>query len=388
MSEYQYYELQALDLPLSQEQMAHLRDVSSRAQITPHSFVNEYNWGSFKGNPDQWMARYFDAFLHFANWGSRRFMLRLPTKLLDRKTVESYCEGESLSCWQKDGHTILSFDAELEDFERGEESISLASLISIRADLIRGDYRALYLRWLLAVQCKKVGKKDIEPPVPSGLGHRHGSLDCLAAFLAIDPDLIAAAAESSADEQLPVLSKTQIDQWVRSLPSADKDAIVTRLIDGGDLHISAEVRQRAICAIAGNGRSRERQRRTAAEILTRGETIAAERKKRDAEERAKEKARRERAEADARKKRFESLAGKENHLWSTVDKLIATKQPRRYDEAVSLLKDLHDLAVLKGKSGEFKSRMAALERANAAKGTLIERFRKANPLEYEREEAS
>jgi hypothetical protein len=32
--------------------------------------------------------------------------------------------------------------------------------------------------------------------------------------------------------------------------------------------------------------------------------------------------------------------------------------------------------------------MAALERANAAKGTLIERFRKANLLEFERDEAS
>jgi hypothetical protein len=59
MSEYQYYEFQALDRPLSQEQIAHLRGVSSRAQITPHSFVNEYNWGSFKGNPEQWMERYF-----------------------------------------------------------------------------------------------------------------------------------------------------------------------------------------------------------------------------------------------------------------------------------------------------------------------------------------
>ncbi len=52
MSEYQYYEFQAVDRPLIPEQMSELRAYSSRAQITPSSFVNVYNWGDFKGNPD------------------------------------------------------------------------------------------------------------------------------------------------------------------------------------------------------------------------------------------------------------------------------------------------------------------------------------------------
>jgi hypothetical protein len=53
MSEYQYYEFQAVDRPLTQEQMSELRAYSSRAQITPSSFVNVYHWGSFKGNPEK-----------------------------------------------------------------------------------------------------------------------------------------------------------------------------------------------------------------------------------------------------------------------------------------------------------------------------------------------
>ena len=376
MSEYQYYEFQALDRPLTQEHMAQLRDVSSRARITPHSFVNEYNWGSFKGSPDQWMERYFDAFLYFANWGSRRFMLRLPTKLLDREIVESYCEGESLSCRQKGDHTILSFDAELEDFEWDEESISLAALVPMRADLMRGDYRALYLGWLLAVQCREVDEEGLEPPVPPGLGELNAALDCLADFLGIDADLIAAAAERSPEQQVATPSRKEIGEWVRTLPSAEKDAIVVRLIDGDDPHLSAEVRQRAIFEISGR-RSDERLGRTAGEILARAEIIAAERKRKEAQRRAREKAMRERAEAEARKKRLESLAGKENELWATVNRLIATKQPRRYDEAVSVLEDLHDLAELQGKGPDFKFRMGALQRENAGKSSLMERFRKA-----------
>jgi len=82
-----------------------------------------------------------------------------------------------------------------------------------------------------------------------------------------------------------------------------------------------------------------------------------------------------------RSKRLASLAGKENYLWSAVDKLIATRQPRRYDEALAIVWDLHDLADLKGKGADFKSRMRALQRNHSAKITLIERFQKAKLLE-------
>ena len=51
MSEYQYYEFQAIDEPLDQKAMAELRAMSSRARITPTSFVNTYNWGNFRGDP-------------------------------------------------------------------------------------------------------------------------------------------------------------------------------------------------------------------------------------------------------------------------------------------------------------------------------------------------
>jgi hypothetical protein len=43
MSEYQYYEFRAIDKPLTEKDMRTLRDLSTRARITPTSFVNEYN---------------------------------------------------------------------------------------------------------------------------------------------------------------------------------------------------------------------------------------------------------------------------------------------------------------------------------------------------------
>ena len=41
MSEYQYYAFQAIDRPLSAHEMKRLRGISSRAEITPVSFINE-----------------------------------------------------------------------------------------------------------------------------------------------------------------------------------------------------------------------------------------------------------------------------------------------------------------------------------------------------------
>ena len=83
MSEYQYYEFTAVDKPLNEKDMQALRKLSSRAQITPSCFVNEYNWGDFRGNPLKLVEKYFDAFLYVANWGTRWMMLKVPRNLVD-----------------------------------------------------------------------------------------------------------------------------------------------------------------------------------------------------------------------------------------------------------------------------------------------------------------
>ncbi len=85
MSEYQYYEFLAIDRPLTVDEVAALRALSTRATITPVSFTNEYNWGDFKGNPDKLMQRYFDAHVYVANWMTAIFKVRLPMEALTRR---------------------------------------------------------------------------------------------------------------------------------------------------------------------------------------------------------------------------------------------------------------------------------------------------------------
>ena len=45
MSELQYYEFAAIDRPHTRSDMAQLRSVSTRADISPSALVNHYEWG-------------------------------------------------------------------------------------------------------------------------------------------------------------------------------------------------------------------------------------------------------------------------------------------------------------------------------------------------------
>ncbi|MGI5135542.1 hypothetical protein [Streptomyces sp. CA-106110] len=67
MSEYQYYEFQALGRPLSHGEQDQLRAISTRARITATSFTNTYNWCDLSGDPRRMTERYFDAHLYVTN---------------------------------------------------------------------------------------------------------------------------------------------------------------------------------------------------------------------------------------------------------------------------------------------------------------------------------
>jgi len=83
VSEYQYYDFRALDRPLTRNEMAALRAISTRATITATSFTNHYEWGDLKANPSKLLEKYFDVFVYVANWGTHEFYIRLPQGSVD-----------------------------------------------------------------------------------------------------------------------------------------------------------------------------------------------------------------------------------------------------------------------------------------------------------------
>jgi len=377
MSEYQYYEFQAIDQPLTAKEMSELRSYSTRARITPTSFVNDYSFGSFKGDEDAWMEKYFDAFLHLANWGTHVLKLRLPARLLDPATAKAYCGGDSAFVREKSGKVVLSFvsqDEEGGDWVEGEGHLS--SMISVRAELARGDLRALYLGWLLRAQLGELEDDDTEPPVPPGLGQPSASLESLVEFLRIDGDLLRVAAEASPPLGDAGIDRNEVLAWIDKLPTKEKDELITSLVVDVDHAQIAELLQRFLKERSSGNVDPPTIGRTVGHLLQAAEAFATERKRIEAEKRAMEKARREREAAIAREKHLDSLVGREAKLWTEVDGLVATKQPKNYDQAVRLLVDLRDLAA-RGKGSDFGLRIEALRQAQARKPSFVERLRKA-----------
>lgn len=201
MSEYQYYEFTAIDRPLTKGEQSELRSCSSRARITSTQFVNEYHWGDLKGNPVEWMKKYFDASHYTSNFGSRAIHLRLPLSLLDAESVRPYEMKSFLEVRTTSEHVILSFHSDEESGYHDDDDENgggiLSSILPVRDELARGDFRLLYLGWLLAVGCGEVNDKTLEPPIPPGLAELSGAQQSLADFLHIDSNLIPAAARTS-----------------------------------------------------------------------------------------------------------------------------------------------------------------------------------------------
>ncbi|MBM5811316.1 MAG: hypothetical protein FJ191_05040 [Gammaproteobacteria bacterium] len=314
MSEYQYYEFQAIDRPLTAKEMSALRSYSTRARITPTSFVNDYSYGSFKGNESGWMEKYFDAFLYLANWGTRVLKLRLPSRLLDAATARSYCGGGSAFVREKAGQVILTWLSEEEegdDLAEGEGQLS--SMISVRAELARGDLRALYLGWLLRAQTGELDDGETEPPVPPGLGQLSGSLESLAGLLRIDGDLLQVAAEASPPIGETGLNRDEVCAWVGTVPVREKDEIITNLLVDADHAQLAELLQQFLKERTGNGGAATTDR-TVGQLLRAAEVRATERRRIEAGRCAREKARREREVAIAREKHVDSLAARKDGL--------------------------------------------------------------------------
>lgn len=377
MSEYQYYEFQALDRPLTKSEMNELRGYSTRAVITSTRFTNYYEWGSFKGNPSKWMEKYFDAFLHVANWGSHELMLRLPRRALDPKLAQRHLVGRSTGARVKGEHLILEFHSDTEDYDDSwddDGSGWLSSLIPLRNDVASGDHRALYLAWLLAGQLGELESNAHEPPVPPGLGQLTAPLKSFVDFLRIDEDLIAIAAERSTDTKRDEPSKKELSRLITALPEPEKTALLVRVVAGDGAALRAELLRRFRDGASAPASANPR---TFADIQAAAEVRTEEQRRKKAQRATREQARRERKEAEAREKYLKQLAKREPAMWDKVAALIATMKPRDYDAAVLLLVDLRDLGARNNRAKETQGRIERIRAENSKRPSFIDRLRRA-----------
>lgn len=368
MSEYQYYEFLAIDEPLSEKAREEIGSWSSRTTPTATRAVFTYSYSDFPKSPLEVVEKYFDAMLYMANWGSKRLIFRLPLDVVDLDEMLAYCVPDGLTMMATDEHLLIdisSYDEEGGDYWLEDEG-AFPSIISLRNDLLNGDYRMLYLAWLYSIQMDDYDLGDYfdesEPPVPANLDKLSGSLKNFVDFFEIDRDLIATAAAGSSKKTLPNLD---IDIAVRNLPEEER---IEFLIDlaAGQKNVNIRLLKRLRELSNATIKPEEPQnRRTIGELLKSAEKLSEERKKQE-----------ELKSAAKRKQRLDFLANQESDLWEEAIVLIEKKNTRSYHEAIRILKQLREVAEYLGRVEQFQARVNQLyetySRLSAFKSYLAE----------------
>lgn len=374
MSEYQYYEFQALDRPLTQRDREALRAISSRARITATSFTNSYEWGDFKGSPEALMARWFDLHLYLANWGSRRLMIRLPARLVDAGSLRTFLDAAECAELKRSGeHLVLNISRDELELDDGWDDGSgwLAVLAPLRADIVGGDLRLFYLLWLTAVEDGSLDDAAVEP-MP-GIGPITGPLEAFARFFAIDPDLVTAASERSGDSPAKdTLTSDAVRRAVASLSEEKKTGLLLRLFEG-DPHAGSELRAQLRGKLKAGCSGPPL--RTAGELRNRAQAIDEARKQAEAKRQQAERRRKEEEEERARRLRLDAIAKRGEAVWREIENEIERRNAPGYDTAARLLRDIKTIAEENGTAQDFSRRLGQIRERHARKERFIERLR-------------
>ena len=371
MSEYQYYEFLALDKPLTATEKRFIESLSSRVKITSNQAIFVYNYGDFRGNPQEVLDKCFDMMLYMANWGSRQLMFRFPKSLINLAVLEPYCIKDFITVSTKHDSVILDINISEEDgggwIETGEGYLS--GMVSLRDKILQGDYRCLYLAWLKAATIYFGFEEEdlLEPPVPPNLDNLSASLSSFIDFFEIDEDLISAAVSASDYQEE---EEEQLEDLITELSEQERNDFLIRLLKGeSHLGIQLTHRLRELSGKKSINIDSNTNRRTLSQLfgLAEEETNQRLEKERELEHRAKIQ-------------KLEVLEKKKDKVWQQVFEAIALKQAKPYDQAVANLIDLRDLAQYQGKLEEFQASINQIQKDYSKRPGLISRLKKAGLL--------
>lgn len=380
MSEYQYYEFAAIDRQLSRAEMAQLRAVSTRAEITPAGFVNHYEWGDLKADPADWMRRYFDAHVYTANWSSCQLVLRVPLDTFSKVELKPFAVRHSLAIEASESHWIIDWslnESEDEDrFTMDDGSGWMRRLAPLRDELLRGDLRPLYLGWLAAAGDLEDNAK--EPEVPPGLSNLSRPQQALVEFIEIDPDLLVAAAAASARISKAEVGtqSAQLETWLDGWSRNEMAAVLKLIAQGQGHEAERQVRSRHAAWLKAQSRtstSAAASRRTVGQLRELAQSASGTRLEREAKLRAAREAEdRRQHEATLR-----LLMADVDKRWSAIDELAQRGTASGYEQAVRQLSALAEGYALTATRKEFDRALQPFLVRHATRGALMRRLTQA-----------
>jgi hypothetical protein len=388
MSEFQFYDFRSIDRPLTDSERREVSSWSSRSNASSHRATFNYSYGSFKKDPLDCVAKYFDAMFYTANWGTRHLIFRFPKKMVDYKALAAFDIDASEATGHETGialssrgeYALLEFQF-CEDEYSGwidEEDDTLSGLLSLREDILQGDYRSLFIFWLdmanrLALDTMDEDNFDDEyededersplkvPPIPANLKQSNPALKALIELYELNTDLIAAAATFSVEP--PKAAPFNFQAALKELSEKEKYDWLTRLFEG-EMRLDKSFKK-YLESLQPKVKTEQVKSKTVSfsDITALLGGKKAERLENEAIDKA-----------NAHIKKMNELAKQEADLWKTVYFNLERKTGKSYDIAADTLKDLHDVAVFFERKIPFLEKFYDIEERYRAK-TFLDRLK-------------
>ncbi len=351
MSEYQLYEFRKIRGRLADKEKAEINTWSSRTTATSNGAIFTYSYGDFRKDMLDVVKQYFDAGFYIANWGSKRLIFKFPKKVVNETAMIQYCDFEGVSTI-RDGENLI-IDIDISDEEGGGDWIDddgyLDEFIPLYDDVLRGDYRLLYIAWLYVAIIEANNDEEhlelVEPPVPANLNNLSHALEEFVKLIQLDNDYLSVAAQNSTEKEIQDID---YKQFINKLLDKEKDNFLVNLLEGNSIEFELKHRLKELSGISPQ-KENNSKRRTIGEIIQLAEELKNTKK-------AKKKAK---AEA-ARLRKLEEIETQQIALWIRINKLVGEKNTKAYDEIATILKDLKELAVHKKTLPVFREKVQQL----------------------------
>lgn len=370
MSEYQYVAFRAIDRPVDDKNLAYMETQSSRAEITPWSFENEYDFGDFRGDAKEMLRRGYDMHLHYANYGIRTLMIRLPQGLPIGALLKSYFNDSFKFIKDKNGPGgILSISpyydgGDLEELWNPDSYLD--RLLPLRAELIDGDLRPLYLAHL-AVACDSNNdpEETPEPPVPAGLKNLTPAQEAFAEFYGLSDTLLAAAAKESLPLTTEAKSKPDYATWLKSQPEKLKQVWLEAIMENLAPAVRAEMLAKFRAESEVRAWPTTNSNRTIAQLMELSQDIAKEEEQKAAARATRQK-----------EARLAAMAQDPNKTLRETEKLVKERNATAYSQIAELLAELRDVLSTTGRTNIAEKQAQKLKTANPTLKLLVSELRK------------
>jgi hypothetical protein len=240
-------------------------------------------------------------------------------------------------------------------------------LVGVREELMRGDYRALFLGWLAGFDPDEWQDPEdgavVMPPIPRGLDQLSPALEALIKQFPVDRDALAVAgglSRASAPDRIPIAAVLE------GLSVSGMRALLARVAEGGESGVMAELNRMTYPRAQIPAGQAMRCVDFAAKTI---ETREARQKKE-----AKEAAAKQEREARLRKQHLASIMQRADTLWSGLDPLMDQKIASAYDQATAQLQELRDAYAQAGDIRAFQQKLAGFRRRYSNRPAMLRRI--------------